>query len=147
MMNNTNDPMMELLRIIFGDSYTHEKSEEIPTETKDFGSLVSKEEYEAIKNLKVAFNNFVEVHNKEVIKASQVMDNDIYAKVQYLLLNDSIDDVKDGISKMYTIYTCDKKCIDELVELENLSSVEDFEKKLTTNQLMRKLRGCLSEMF
>ena len=147
MMNNTNDPMMERLRIIFGDSYTHEKSEEIPTETKDFGSLVSKEEYEAIKNLKVAFNNFVEVHNKEVIKASQVMDNDIYAKVQYLLLNDSINDVKDGIGKMYTIYTCDKKCIDELVELENLSSVEDFEKKLTTNQLMRKLRGCLLEMF
>lgn len=146
-MKNTNDPMMELLRSIFGgdeDSSTHEtkeKSVEIPTETKGFQSLVSKEEYEAIKNLKVAFDNFVEVHNKEVLKTAQFLDKSAYARVQYLLLNDCIDDAMKGIDRMYTIHTCDKELIDELVEEGGMSSVEDLEKKLTVMQLMRKLRS------
>ena len=147
MMKNTNDLMMELLRSIFGedeDSSTHETKEkpvEIPTETKGFQSLVSKEEYEAIKNLKVAFDNFVEVHNKEVLKTIQFIDKSAYARVQYLLLNDCVDDAMKGISRMYTIHTCDKELIDELVEEGGMSSVEDLEKKLTVMQLMRKLRG------
>lgn len=146
-MKNTNDPMMELLRSIFGgdeDSSTHETKEkpvEIPTETKGFQSLVSKEEYEAIKNLKVAFDNFVEVYNKEVLKTAQFLDKSAYARVQYLLLNDCVDDAMKGISRMYTIHTCDKEFIDELVEEGGMSSVEDLEKKLTVMQLMRKLRS------
>lgn len=145
-MKNTNDPMMELLRSIFGGDEessheTKEKPEEIPTETKGFQSLVSKEEYEAIKNLKVAFDNFVEVHNKEVLKMAKLLDKSAYARVQYLLLNDCVDDTMKGIGRMYTIHTCDKEFIDELVEEGGMSSVEDLEKKLTVMQLMQKLRS------
>lgn len=115
------------------------ETHEIPTETKDFKSLVSKEEYEAITKLKEAMDNYVEVHNNRVIEGvKDLMTASIYAEAQYMMLQDVVNDAMKAIGMMYSIHTVDKAVIDNLAE-EFDGEVKGLCTYLMTKRITEKL--------
>lgn len=145
MMSEHNDPMMELLDMIFGGEMPHEEEtphEEPPTETKGFESLVSAEEYEAIKELKKALDNYIDVHNKNVLSSLRKVGSlTPYARIQYTILSDNINDAMKSIAVMHGIHTFDKESIDDLIKEGDFNSVEEFERKLSMMLVVKKMKG------
>ena len=146
MMSEHNDPMMELLDMIFGGGeMPHEEEtphEEPPTETKGFESLVSAEEYEAIKELKKALDNYIDVHNKNVMSSIRKIGSFTpYARIQYSILSDVTDDAMASLNIMYGIHTLDKESIDDLIKEGDFNSVEEFERKLSMMLAVKKMKG------
>ena len=149
-MSKHNDLIMELLDEILSDvtydgEEKHEEErphEEPPTETKDFESLVSAEEYEAIKELKKALDKFIEVHNNNVISSARKIGNlTPYARIQYSILSDVIDDAMTSLSIMYGIHTFDKESINDIVKETGCNSVEELERKISMKILFNKIKG------
>lgn len=141
-MSRHNDPMMELLDMIFGGERPNEKQEtpcEPPTKTEGFDSLVSDEEYEAVKGVKDALVHFMNVHNKNVLaNMTKVAKSSPYAKIQYSLLSDAVNEAQDAVQMMYGIHSLDKQTIDEMASDCNCT-VEEFEKKTSLMLLMKKM--------
>lgn len=125
----------QMLKDMIGAEKTHK---EPPTETKGFTSLVTAEEYEAIKELVKATENFINVHNKCAVKTVLGAKDQIetYARVQMLLLGDIVNDLQSAVGMMYGIHSCDKEFIDSLVAEGDFGSLEDLEKKLIMNKIM-----------
>lgn len=146
MMSEHNDPMMELLDMIFGGGeMSHEEEtphEEPPTETKGFESLVSAEEYEAIKELKKALDKYIDVHNKNVLSSIRKVGSlTPYARIQYTILSDTINDAMKSVAIMHGIHTFDKESIDDLIKEGDFNSVEEFERKLSMMLVVKKMKG------
>lgn len=146
MMSEHNDPMMELLDMIFGGGeMSHEEEtphEEPPTETKGFESLVSAEEYEAIKELKKAMDKFIEVHNNNVMSSARKIGNlTPYARIQYSILSDVVEDAMTSLNIMYGIHTFDKESINDMMKETGCNSVEEFERKISMKILFKKIKG------
>lgn len=116
MTNAQKDLFKAVIEEIIGGNEKPDTNE-VPTETKDFKSLVSKEEYEAIVKLKEAMDNYVNVHNNRVIEGiKDIMTASIYAEAQYMMLQDVVNDAMKAIGMMYGIHTVDKAVIDNLAE-------------------------------
>lgn len=143
-MSKHNDLIMELLDEILSN-VTHdeeEKHEEPPTETKDFESLVSAEEYEAIKELHKAMNKYIEVHNNNVMSSARKIGNlTPYARIQYSILSDVTDDAMASLNIMYGIHTFDKESINDIVKETGCDSVEELERKISMKILFNKIKG------
>ena len=145
-MSKHNDLIMELLDEILSD-VTHDEEEkrpheEPPTETKDFESLVSAEEYEAIKELHKAMDKFIEVHNNNVISSARKIGNlTPYARIQYSILSDVIDDAMTSLNIMYGIHTFDKESINDMMKETGCDSVEELERKISMKILFNKIKG------
>lgn len=146
-MSRHNDPMMEVLEMIFGDRMNGESKEkeltpcEPPTETKGFESLVTPEEYEAIKGVKEALDNYIEVHNKCAVRMISKGKLSPYAMLQYSFLSDTVNEAMDAVGMMYAIHTLDKETLDEMAKESNCDTIEEFERKTSMMLLMKKLRG------
>ena len=152
MSKHNDDLIMELLDEILR-GVTHDEEEkhkeekphkEPPTETKDFESLVSAEEYEAIKELKKALDNYIDVHNNNVMlmsSARKIGNLTPYARIQYSILSDVIDVAVTSINIMHGIHVFDKESIDEMVKEHDCDSVEELERKLSMMLLVKKMKG------
>ena len=144
-MSKHNDLIMELLDEILS-GVTHEEEErpheEPPTETKGFESLVSAEEYEAIKELHKAMDKFIEVHNNNVMSSARKIGNlTPYARIQYSILSDVVEDAMISLNIMYGIHTFDKESINDMMKETGCDSVEEFERKISMNILFKKIKG------
>ena len=149
-MSKHNDLIMELLDEILSD-VTHDEEEkheeetpheEPPTETKGFESLVSAEEYEAIKELKKALDNYIDVHNNNVMSSARKIGNlTPYARIQYSILSDVVEDAMTSLNIMYGIHTIDKEYINDIMKETGCNSVEEFERKISMNILFKKIKG------
>ena len=116
-MSKHNDLIMELLDEILSGVTPHEEEErpheEPPTETKGFESLVSAEEYEAIKELKKALDKYIDVHNKNVMSSIRKIGSFTpYARIQYSILSDVINEVIKSVAIMQGIHIFNKEFID-----------------------------------
>lgn len=149
-MSKHNDLIMELLdEILSGVTHDEEEKheeerphEEPPTETKGFESLVSAEEYEAIKELKKALDNYIDVHNKNVASSIRNIGSlTPYARIQYTILSDVINDTMANLNILYGIHVFDKESIDEMVKEAGCDSVEELERKLSMMLLVKKMKG------
>lgn len=152
-MSKHNDLIMELLDEILRDVVTHDEEEkheeekphkEPPTETKGFESLVSAEEYEAIKELKKALDNCIDVHNNNVMlmsSARKIGNLTPYARIQYSILSDVIGVAVTSINIMHGIHVFDKESIDEMVKEHDCDSVEELERELSMMLLAKKMKG------
>ena len=144
MMSKHNDPIMELLDMIFGGEIPHKEEtphEEPPTETKDFESLVSAEEYEAIKELKKALDKYIDVHNKNVMSSIRKIGSlTPYARIQYSILSDVINEVIKSVAIMQGIHVFNKESIDDMVKENNCNSIEEFERKISLMLAVKKIR-------
>ena len=139
MTNAQRDLFKAVIEEILGGGEKPETSKEVPTETKDFKSLVSKEEFEAIVKLKEAMENYIEVHNNRVLKGvKDIIEADEYAEAQYLMLQDVVNEAMKFIGMMYTIHTVDKKSIDDLAK-ELDTDVKGFCAHLVVNHMTEKL--------
>ena len=145
MMSKHNDPIMELLDMIIGGEIPHKEErphEEPPTETKGFESLVSAEEYEAIKELHKAMDKFIDVHNNNVMSSARKIGNlTPYARIQYSILSDATDDAMTSLNIMYGIHDFDKEFINDIVKETGCDSVEELERKISMNILFKKIKG------
>ena len=143
-MSKHSDLIMELLDEILSD-VTHdeeEKHEEPPTETKDFESLVSAEEYEAIKELHKAMDKYIEVHNNNVMSSARKIGNlTPYARIQYSILSDVTDDAMASLNIMYGIHDFGKEYINDIVKETGCDSVEELERKISMKILFNKIKG------
>ena len=116
-----------------------QKYGEPPTETEGFESLITKEEFEAIKNLSEAMEKYLEVHNGHVTEnIESIMEADDYAHIQMMLLGEVVDDAQKAIGMMYGIHTCDKEFIEELAEAKGFT-VEGLRRHLEEKAFMEKL--------
>ena len=144
MMSEHNDPMMELLDMIFGGEIPHKEEtphEEPPTETKGFESLVSAEEYEAIKELRRAMDKFIDVHNKNVMSSIRKIGSlTPYARIQYSILSDVTNDAIKSVAIMHGIHTFDKESINDMMKETGCNSVEEFERKISLMLAVKKIR-------
>ena len=145
-MNKHSDLIMELLDEILSGVTPHEEEErpheEPPTETKGFESLVSAEEYEAIKELHKAMDKFIEVHNNNVMSSARKIGNlTPYARIQYSILSDVIDDAMTSLNIMYGIHDFDKESINDMMKETGCNSVEEFERKISMKILFKKIKG------
>lgn len=145
-MSKHNDLIMELLDEILSGVTPHEEEErpheEPPTETKGFESLVSAEEYEAIKELNKAMDKFIEVHNNNVMSSARKIGNlTPYARIQYSILSDVVEDAMTSLNIMYGIHTFDKESINDMMKETGCNSVEEFERKISMNILFKKIKG------
>ena len=144
-MSKHNDLIMELLDEILSGVTPHEEErphEEPPTETKGFESLVSAEEYEAIKELNKAMDKFIEVHNNNVMSSARKIGNlTPYARIQYSILSDVVEDAMTSLNIMYGIHTFDKESINDMVKETGCDSVEEFERKISMKILFKKIKG------
>ena len=145
-MSKHNDLIMELLDEILSGVTPHEEEErpheEPPTETKGFESLVSAEEYEAIKELNKAMDKFIEVHNNNVMSSARKIGNlTPYARIQYSILSDVVEDAMTCLNIMYGIHTFDKESINDMMKETGCDSVEEFERKISMNILFKKIKG------
>ena len=143
MMSEHNE-IMELLDMIFGGEIPHKEEtphEEPPTETKGFESLVSAEEYEAIKELKKALDKYIDVHNKNVMSSIRKIGSFTpYARIQYSILSDVINDAMKSVAIMHGIHACDKESIDDMMKEDNCNSIEEFERKISLMLAVKKIR-------
>ena len=145
-MSKHNDLIMELLDEILSGVTPHEEEErpheEPPTETKGFESLVSAEEYEAIKELNKAMDKFIEVHNNNVMSSARKIGNlTPYARIQYSILSDVVEDAMTSLNIMYGIHTFDKESINDMMKETGCDSVEEFERKISMKILFKKIKG------
>ena len=145
-MSKHNDLIMELLDEILSGVTPHEEEErpheEPPTETKGFESLVSAEEYEAIKELHKAMDKFIEVHNNNVMSSARKIGNlTPYARIQYSILSDVVEDAMTSLNIMYGIHTFDKESINDMMKETGCDSVEEFERKISMKILFKKIKG------
>ena len=145
-MSKHNDLIMELLDEILSGVTPHEEEErpheEPPTETKGFESLVSAEEYEAIKELHKAMDKFIEVHNNNVMSSARKIGNlTPYARIQYSILSDVVEDAMTSLNIMYGIHIFDKESINDMMKETGCNSVEEFERKISMNILFKKIKG------
>ena len=145
-MSKHNDLIMELLNEILSGVTPHEEEErpheEPPTETKDFESLVSAEEYEAIKELHKAMDKFIEVHNNNVMSSVRNIGKlTPYARIQYSILSDVVEDAMTSLNIMYGIHTFDKESINDMMKETGCNSVEEFERKISMKILFKKIKG------
>ena len=145
-MSKHNDLIMELLDEILSGVTPHEEEErpheEPPTETKGFESLVSAEEYEAIKELHKAMDKFIEVHNNNVMSSARKIGNlTPYAWIQYSILSDVVEDAMTSLNIMYGIHTFDKESINDMMKETGCDSVEEFERKISMKILFKKIKG------
>ena len=145
-MSKHNDLIMELLDEILSGVTPHEEEErpheEPPTETKDFESLVSAEEYEAIKELHKAMDKFIEVHNNNVMSSVRKIGKlTPYARIQYSILSDVVEDAMTSLNIMYGIHIFDKESINDMMKETGCNSVEEFERKISMNILFKKIKG------
>ena len=145
-MSKHNDLIMELLdEILSGVTHDEEEErphEEPPTETKGFESLVSAEEYEAIKELNKAMDKFIEVHNNNVMSSARKIGNlTPYARIQYSILSDVVEDAMTSLNIMYGIHTFDKESINDMMKETGCDSVEELERKISMKILFNKIKG------
>lgn len=145
-MSKHSDLIMELLDEILSGVTPHEEEEtpheEPPTETKGFESLVSAEEYEAIKELNKAMDKFIEVHNNNVMSSARKIGKlTPYARIQYSILSDVVEDAMTSLNIMYGIHTFDKESINDMMKETGCDSVEEFERKISMNILFKKMKG------
>ena len=144
-MSKHNDLIMELLDEILSGVTPHEEErphEEPPTKTKGFESLVSAEEYEAIKELHKAMDKFIEVHNNNVMSSARKIGNlTPYARIQYSILSDVVEDAMTSLNIMYGIHTFDKESINDIMKETGCNSVEEFERKISMKILFKKIKG------
>ena len=145
-MSKHNDLIMELLDEILSGVTPHEEEErpheEPPTETKGFESLVSAEEYEAIKELNKAMDKFIEVHNNNVVSSARKIGNlTPYARIQYSILSDVVEDAMTSLNIMYGIHTFDKESINDMMKETGCDSVEELERKISMKILFNKIKG------
>ena len=145
-MSKHNDLIMELLDEILSGVTPHEEEErpheEPPTETKGFESLVSAEEYEAIKELNKAMDKFIEVHNNNVMSSARKIGNlTPYARIQYSILSDVVEDAMTSLNIMYGIHTFDKEYINDIMKETGCNSVEELERKISMKILFKKIKG------
>lgn len=145
-MSKHSDLIMELLDEILSGVTPHEEEErpheEPPTETKGFESLVSAEEYEAIKELHKAMDKFIEVHNNNVMSSARKIGKlTPYARIQYSILSDVVEDAMTSLNIMYGIHTFDKESINDIMKETGCDSVEEFERKISMNILFKKIKG------
>ena len=145
-MSKHNDLIMELLDEILSGVTPHEEEErpheEPPTETKGFESLVSAEEYEAIKELNKAMDKFIEVHNNNVMSSARKIGNlTPYARIQYSILSDVVENAMTSLNIMYGIHTFDKESINDMMKETGCNSVEEFERKISMKILFKKIKG------
>lgn len=104
---------------------------------------MTEEEYEAVLKLKEAMDNFIDVHNKCVVKnVSTITNSSAYSKVQYHFFNDEVENAMSAISKMVTIHTCDKEAIDTAIEeTDCVKTVEELEHHIMFSSLLDKIFG------
>lgn len=145
-MNKHNDLIMELLDEILSGVTPHEEEErpheEPPTETKGFESLVSAEEYEAIKELHKAMDKFIEVHNNNVMSSVRKIGKlTPYARIQYSILSDVVKDAMTSLNIMYGIHTFDKESINDIMKETGCNSVKELERKISMKILFNKIKG------
>lgn len=111
--------------------------QEPPTKTKGFDSLVSEEEFEAVKGICEATKKFIDIHNKNALKVN-VMDTTPYQRLQYMFFSIVLDDMQDKLSSMLGIHTLDKELLDEYAKDEKLT-IEEFEEKTATEMFIAKM--------
>ena len=145
-MSKHNDLIMELLDEILSGVTPHEEEErpheEPPTETKGFESLVSAEEYEAIKELNKAMDKFIEVHNNNVMSSVRKIGKlTPYARIQYSILSDVVEDAMTSLNIMYGIHTFDKESINDMMKETGCNSVEELERKISMKVLLKKIKS------
>ena len=145
-MSKHNDLIMELLDEILSGVTPHEEEErpheEPPKETKDFETLVSAEEYEAIKELHKAMDKFIEVHNNNVMSSVRKIGKlTPYARIQYSILSDVVENAMTSLNIMYGIHTFDKESINDMMKETGCNSVEELERKISMKILFNKIKG------
>lgn len=149
-MSKHNDLIMELLdEILSGVTHDEEEKheeerphEELPTDTKGFESLVSAEEYEAIKELHKAMDKYIEVHNNNAMSSlRKIGELTPYARIQYSILSDVVEDAMTSLNIMYGIHYVDKESIDDMMKENGCNSVEELERKISMKILFKKIKG------
>ena len=146
MSRSTGNPIVDILAMILGEQLEREATEPKeeaktpPTKTNGFDSLVSEEEYKAIVGIKEAVEHFIDVHNKCVLSNPKhyATESSIYARIQYAMLSDIVDDVQDSVSGLYNIHHFNKEAIDEMKDELGIT-LEELEKKVMMRKLMEKL--------
>lgn len=137
----TNERERELFEELFGKKPENEKP---PTKTDGFESLVTDEEFGAILLLKKALDNYIDIHNKIVIKRDEngesVLSKGCYANIQYLMLSECVKDALTNINLMVGIHTLNKKTIDEMARKDEMTA-EQFLHKLIVDLFMKDILG------
>lgn len=123
--------MDELLRMLF-DSVTSDimggvnkdnpkkdddtMKEQVEADIKDFKSLVSEEELEAIKKVKKALEELVDVHNKHVVSnlIKDVRKATPQQKVHYMVFCDVVKDTMRDVQCLSTVNTEGVKALAEI---------------------------------
>lgn len=120
------------------DAPKEKKQFNVPETPDGFETLVSKEEFEAIKKLADSFADYIDIHNKSVIRgADNVLTASPYARIQYSILSGLVDDVIELIDMMVHIHTLDKKFIDDQSK-DYGGRVEVFEKVVLASMIAKK---------
>lgn len=120
-----------------------QKYDEPPRETEGFESMITEEEFEAIVKVKEAMENYIEVHNKNVVgNIDTLIGSCDYAHIQLMLLGDAVDEAMKAVGLMYSVHNCNKELIDDLAEINGFTV-----KGLRGNLEKRKFEEALEHIF
>ena len=141
------DQMMELidsfLDVVCGNGEPkEEKFNEPSTQPDGYETLVSAEEFEAIKGIGVAIVKYINVHNKNAMNIVDIMDKSSpYARIQYAILSDVVNDLQDAFLPVLNIHGLDKETIDEMAQKSKCDTVKEYESILSFNLMKKKILG------
>ena len=133
--------MIEMLAKLLNEA-GREQREKVPTETEGFESYVSKEEFEALSKVVESFHNFIDVHNANVFKMmveGKKISKEHYAKAQYTMVCDSINDAQEALAYLHNIHKCNKQVMDEMCEEQNIN-IEEMSDILVEGSMLKKIK-------
>ena len=114
----------------------------LPNETKGYESLVTKEEFEAIKKIVEAVDNFIDVHNHSTLEnVTKIFTSTPYARIQYTALSDITREVMNSVGALANIHKMDKKMIDDAMYESGETDIKEYEKSIITSAILKHNKG------
>ena len=136
-MSSTVERMLKELGIDL-DATKKPKELKVPETPDGFESLITKEEFEAIKKLVDSFSDYIDIHNRNVIRgADSVLTASPYARIQYAILSGLIDDAMEIMDMLIHIHTINKDFLDDMSK-DFGGKVELFEKVVLASMIAKK---------
>ena len=116
------------------------RKERFSENPEGYESLISEEEFEAIKKIVEAVDNYIKVHNENTLSDPvKVFKATPYARIQYSALSDFVREMMDKVHAMYDIHSMSKDLIDESMHECGETDIEKFEAGLIHGMFMKKM--------
>lgn len=116
-------------------------NEQVKKDVDSYVSLMSDEEREAVKKVKTAVSDLIDIHNRNVMaRGENLTKSTALQRIIYMMVGDFVKDIQSNVISILSADTKGVESVAEFVTDEDIS-FEQLEKTLTVHKLAEKLFG------